>query len=329
MRRCQKRRNEFPDGALEMEPHPVIRRHMTLAFPLLVAGALTLAAGATTANAQTARVTGRVTDMVDGEPIGGVSITLRNTDTGLTVQLTSKDDGSYFRRALPIGRFEITFEKEGYVPARDSRRLGSGQTTHNAVLEPTRAAPPGSSPEYIAAYTAFEAGDLPQTIEVLTALLGDQPDFGPGHLLLARSHYELEHWEEAIVGYKRVIELEPEIPVAYLDLGVALSAIGELDDASKYFEKAVSMQPDDATAYYNIGAIFIRADRVDEAIEYLTRSTEIDPEQPLAHKALAFALVRKQDTARAAVHLERYLEIEPAAADAAEMLALLEQLRGS
>ena len=89
------------------------------------------------------------------------------------------------------------------------------------------------------------------------------------------------------------------------------------------------MQPDDATAYYNIGAIFIRADRVDEAIEYLTRSTEIDPEQPLAHKALAFALVRKQDTARAAVHLERYLEIEPAAADAAEMLALLEQLRGS
>ena len=214
------------------------------------------------------------------------------------------------------------------LPARDFRRLGSGQTTHDAVLEPARIATVsiGSSPEYIA---AFEAGDLPQTIEILTTLVGHQPDFGPAHLLLARSHYELEHWVEAIAGYKRVIELEPGVPVAYLDLGVALSQVGDLDSAAGYFEKAVSMQPDDATVYYNVSAIFVRADRVDEAIEYLTRATELDPEAALAHKALAFALVRNADSAAAAVHLERYLEIEPEAADAAEMAALLEQLLGS
>ena len=278
-----------------MEPQPAIARGVTLACIRLAATTLILTVGASAAAAQTARFTGRMTDL-GGEPIAGVTITLRNVNTGATVQIESNDDGRYFRRALPIGSFEITFEKEGYVPARDFRRLGSGQTTHDAVLEPARIATVsiGSSPEYIAAYAAFEAGDLPQTIEILTTLVGHQPDFGPAHLLLARSHYELEHWVEAIAGYKRVIELEPGVPVAYLDLGVALSQVGDLDSAAGYFEKAVSMQPDDATVYYNVGAIFVRADRVDEAIEYLTRATELDPEAALAHKALAFALGTKR-----------------------------------
>ena len=313
-----------------MKPQPAIARGVTLAYIRLAAATLILTVGASAATAQTARFTGRVTRL-DGEPIAGVTITLHNVNTGATVQIESNDDGRYFRRALPIGSFEITFEKEGYVPARDFRRLGSGQTTHDAVLEPARATAVnlGSSPEYIAAYAAFEAGDLPQTIEILTTLVGHQPDFGPAHLLLARSHYELEHWQEAIVSYKRGIELEPGVPVAYLDLGISLAEVGDLDSAAGYFEKAVSMQPDDATVYYNVGAVFIRADRVDEAIEYLTRATALDPEAALAHKALAFALVRNADSAAAAVHLERYLEIEPEAADAVEMAALLEQLRSS
>lgn len=314
-----------------MERQLILARGVNLAFIRLAAAAVIVLVAAATADAQTARIVGRITNMVDGEAIPGVTITLRNVDTGALVEIKSNDDGRYFRRSLPIGRFEITFEKEGFVPARDNRRLGSGQTNHDAVLEPARAAAPNvaSSPEYVAAYAAFEAGDLPQTIEILTTLVGHQPDSGPAHLLLARSHYELEQWDEAIVGYKRVIELEPGVPVAYLDLGVSLAAIGDIDGAAQYFERAVSMQPDDASAYYNIGAIFIRADRVDEAVEYLTRSTEIDPESALAHKALAFALVRKADTAGAAIHLQRYLEIEPEAADAADMAELLEQLRAS
>ena len=313
-----------------MESQPSAAQRVTLTCIRLGLTALILTGGAATATAQTARFTGRVTSL-DGEPIAGVTITLQNTDSGATVQIESNDDGRYFRRSLPIGNFEITFEKEGYVPARDSRRMGSGETTHDAVLEPARAVPvhAGASPEYIAAYAAFEAGDLPQTIEILTTLVGHQPDFGPAHLLLARSHYELGQWDEAIVGYKRVIELEPGVPIAYLDLGVALVEVGDLDSASGYFKKAVSMQPDDADAYYNIGAIFVRAGRVDEAIEYLTRATAIDPESGLAHKALAFALARNADSAGAAVHLARYLELEPEAADAAEMALLLEQLRGS
>ena len=127
MRPHRSQRTEFPDGALRMALRPVIRRRVSLTFLRIAVGVLILAAAATPAVAQTARFTGRVTNMVDGEPIAGVTITLRNVDNGAVVQIESNDDGRYFRRSLPIGRFEITFEKEGYVSARDSRRLGSGR----------------------------------------------------------------------------------------------------------------------------------------------------------------------------------------------------------
>jgi len=293
--------------------------------------ALVVVTSAQTATAaQDARFIGRVVDP-DGVPVADVSITLRNVDNGQVVEIKSDKDGRYFRRALTIGRYEITFTKDGYIPARDQRRLGSGQTRHDAVLEPMAAVPvdPTTSPEYLAAYEAFQAGEKARVIEILEPVIESQPDFVAGALLLARAHFELEHWKQAISGYERVLALKPDLPVAYLDLGTALVQTGDLERASRSFESALAMQPDDADINYNIGAIYVRADDVEEAIKYLRRATELDPDHALAHKALAFALVRSDDIDGAIQHLERYLAIDPEAPDAAEMRQLLEQLRQS
>lgn len=296
-----------------------------------VALAMAIASGSTLAAVlQDARLTGRVADP-SGAAISEVTITLRNLDNGQVVQLHSGGDGKYFRRALTIGRYELSFEKAGYVTVRDERRLGSGQSVYDAVMEPAVVAPvdPGASPEYAAAFEAFNAGDQGRAIEILVPLVQQQPEFLAGILLLSRSHFELGHWEEAIAGYLRVIQLQPDVAVAYLDLGVAQVETGDLQGAEANFGKALALQPDDASVHYNIGAIYVRADRVDEAIVHLTKATELDPDSALAHKALAFALVRRNDVEGAIHHLQRYLEIAPDAADAAEMAALLEQLRGS
>lgn len=273
---------------------------------------------------------GRVVDRV-GAPISDVTITLRNLDNGQVVQLQSDQNGKYFRRALTIGPYELTFEKEGYVTVRDRRRLRTGRTEHDSVMAPAVVVRMdlGSSPEYAAAFEAFNAGELVRAIEILTPVVEAERDFAAGFLLLARSHFELGQWENAIVDYRRVIELQPGMAIAYLDIGVAYMETGDLQSASGSFEKALVLQPEDASVHYNIGTIYIQADRVDEAIVYLTKATELDPESALSHKALAFALVRRSDMEGAIRHLERYLEIAPDAPDAEEMANLLEQLRGS
>jgi tetratricopeptide (TPR) repeat protein len=277
-----------------------------------------------------AALAGRVVDTV-GAPISDVTITLHNLDNGQVVHLQSDQDGRYFRHALTIGRYELTLEKEGYVTVRDQSRLGTGRTKHDSVMTPAVVAriDPGSSLEYAAAFEAFNAGALVRAIEILAPLVEVERDFAAGFLLLARSYFELEQWEDAVVGYRRVIELQPDMANAYLDIGVAYMETGDLQSASSSFAKALALQPDDASVHYNIGTIYIQADRVDDAIDYLTKATELDPESALSHKALAFALARRSDMEGAIRHLERYLEIAPDAPDAEEMANLLEQLRGS
>lgn len=298
---------------------------------LVVAGLAFVALLAVSAPALAqARFTGRVVDPA-GDPISGVKVVLRNLDNGQVVELETDDDGEFFRRALTIGRYEVRFEKDGYISLRDERRLGSGQTKHDVVMTPETVdtVGPNASPEYRAAYDAFVSGDRERTIEILEGLVKKSPDVSQALLLLARAHFELGHWPEAIGYYERLIELAPEIGVAYLDLGVAYVETGEIEKATEEFRTALRITPENADVHYNIGAVYLRADRIDEAIEHLTRATELDPDHALAHKSLAFALVRQSDIEGAIEHLTRYLELAPDAADAAEMQALLEQLRGS
>jgi len=76
--------------------------------------ALMLVCGQPT-EAQTFRGTilGTVTDS-SGLPVGGATVTVRNTDTGLIRTVSTTDDGSYAAPELPIGTYSVTVEKSGF-----------------------------------------------------------------------------------------------------------------------------------------------------------------------------------------------------------------------
>jgi carboxypeptidase family protein/TonB-dependent receptor-like protein len=65
--------------------------------------------------AQTFRGTilGTVTDS-SGAAVSGAKVTIKNTDTGLTREVTTTDDGSYAVPELPIGTYDVTVEKSGF-----------------------------------------------------------------------------------------------------------------------------------------------------------------------------------------------------------------------
>jgi hypothetical protein len=88
------------------------RRHglgVALTFVALIALA------ATPGRAQTFRGTilGTVTDAT-GAVVSGVKVTVRNTDTGLTREVTTGDDGNYSAPELPVGNYSVTVEKTGF-----------------------------------------------------------------------------------------------------------------------------------------------------------------------------------------------------------------------
>src|SRR6266699_788682 len=69
--------------------------------------------------AQTANIVGTVKDPT-GAVLPGVSMTVKNTGTGLTRQIVTNETGDYTVPLLPIGNYEISAELPGFKTATKS-----------------------------------------------------------------------------------------------------------------------------------------------------------------------------------------------------------------
>ena len=74
---------------------------------------------ASIAFAQLASVTGRITDP-SGAVVPGASVTARSSATGVTATTESTSDGYYTLPALQPGQYEITINKQGFVPVKQT-----------------------------------------------------------------------------------------------------------------------------------------------------------------------------------------------------------------
>src|ERR1700730_11109717 len=84
-----------------------------LRLTLTVIALIALAAAPGTAQAFRGTILGTVTDAT-GAVVNGAKVTVRNTDTGLTREVTTADDGNYSAPELPVGNYSVTVEKTGF-----------------------------------------------------------------------------------------------------------------------------------------------------------------------------------------------------------------------
>ena len=117
--------------------------------------------------------------------------------------------------------------------------------------------------------------------------------------------------DEALLGYRKAIELDPEYAEAHYNLGNALSRAGQIEEATASYARALSLYPRFAQAHANFGAALLRLGRKEEAMAHLRAALEIDPRMAVAEQSLGNALLRSGQTTEGIAHLEKALEIDP------------------
>ncbi|NJD25973.1 MAG: tetratricopeptide repeat protein [Betaproteobacteria bacterium] len=97
-------------------------------------------------------------------------------------------------------------------------------------------------------------------------------------------------YEHALTAFHRVLQLEPDMPEAYVNSGFALLGLGEAKAAADYFESATQIRPDQMNAYYGLGeALMALGNRLGalQAMEtYLHRAPAADPFRVKAEAAV-------------------------------------------
>jgi tetratricopeptide (TPR) repeat protein len=115
-------------------------------------------------------------------------------------------------------------------------------------------------------------------------------------LFLARGKvaFEARRYADAVVEFRKAVAAKPESVVARINLGAALTQVGDLNGAAEQFKEAIRIEPEKGNAHYNLAVILARQNRPDEAIEHLQAALKADPADVAARNLLAQELLKRK-----------------------------------
>ena len=97
--------------------------------------------------------------------------------------------------------------------------------------------------------------------------------------------------DEAIVHFKKTLEIEPDLAEAHSNLAAALAKIGQIDEAIAHFQKALEIKPDNAEVQNILGTVLADRGQIDEAVAHFKKALEIKPDFDYARHNLDRALM--------------------------------------
>jgi len=117
---------------------------------------------------------------------------------------------------------------------------------------------------------------------------------------------------EAIVAYKKVLDLEPNHPAAHINLGTLYYNRQEYAQAERHYRSAIEIDPRYALAYFDLGNVLDETGRVQEAIQTYKTALQLAPTYADAHYNLALAYEKLREPRRAVRHWRAYIKLDTA-----------------
>jgi Flp pilus assembly protein TadD len=122
--------------------------------------------------------------------------------------------------------------------------------------------------------------------------------------------------DEAIAHYRTAIEIEPGFAGTHNNLGIALMRKGETGEAVAQYREALAIDPSGAETHNNLGMALRRDGRLDEAIAQYGVALEIKPDDLATNFNLGNALLQAGRVPEAIARYQMALEISPGYAEA-------------
>jgi tetratricopeptide (TPR) repeat protein len=107
------------------------------------------------------------------------------------------------------------------------------------------------------------------------------------HLARGKLAFEANRYAEAVAEFRKAVASRPDSVTARINLGAALSQIGDVKGAIEQFEEAIRLEPGRVNAHYNLAVLFARENKHAEAINHLQPVLSADPADVAARLLLA------------------------------------------
>lgn len=123
-------------------------------------------------------------------------------------------------------------------------------------------------------------------------------------VIQGRRAYEAARFQDAADLFRRALSAAPDSIPARLNLGLALSQLGDAAGALEQLRAAFAQAPGDATVGATLIGALLRSKREDEAVEVLTRVTSVAPDDEETLVGLSILLAHRERYREAVALLE-------------------------
>jgi tetratricopeptide (TPR) repeat protein len=202
---------------------------------------------------------------------------------------------------------------------------------------------------YCLGWDAFEKGDYGKCIEILNALLEDEPAMADAHLVLGKARMNLGQMDKAAAALSRYTELVPGSTEGHFRLGQAYLYLKQFETAKNCYQNALEVDPECEHAWYGLSSACRMLGQEEEAAQYLAKFRQVktegqrvgrglsrgyDDQAALrqgvadAHVAAGKVYLAHGNTAPAEALWKRATELNPSGTEPRQLLASLYEQSG-
>lgn len=284
------------------------------------------------------RIVGTITDGT-GKPVEGVKIIITTPAlTKFRVELKTDKEGKWGTVLNDATlKYFYRFEKEGFIPMEQDRKVGIGSTETwdfqmftqaqaadkgliKAVVDPFTEA-------YNLAVDKMKADDLEGAMAKAQEAMTLGPDKAVGFDLAAKIAHKQQAWDRAIEYGEKSLALESDNQSLYGLLIEAYRAKGNNAKVKEYEKKYAAANPEDPTVQYNQAVEAINKGDYKAAEPFLRKAVELKPDFADAHFQLGMACMTLNKVPDMKKHLGEYLKLSPKGKDAAAAKEMLDAFK--
>ena len=156
-----------------------------------------------------------------------------------------------------------------------------------------------------------EQGKLDEAIVQYRKALEVDPDYADARLGLGNALLAQGKVTEAVKEYSEVRRINPNDKKAGVALANAMSKQGKGALAAAEYSRILESDPDNVDAHYNLGLELSKQGKLDEAASHYSKALEINPNYAKAHNNLGAVLAQMGRSDEAVPHYQEALRIKP------------------
>lgn len=153
-------------------------------------------------------------------------------------------------------------------------------------------------------------GKFEEAVVYFKKSLEIKPD-GQIYYLLGLTYQKLKKLAEAEKSFKQALMINENMPQPYNGLGLICFERGLYQLASKYYKLTIKHNPYDFAAYNNLGNAYTKMNKKDKATEYYLKAIEIVPQKAEPYNNLGTLYFQMKDFKKSQENLKKAIEVDP------------------